>query len=259
MKIIFSALLFLTLSFRFTASLQFLRAARTQLSSGNRLPPRGPISGIILFSAPGDDSTGNESGLISNKVESDTEGNPLVKQWKSLSEEARDDVKTTTVSLVIALLIRAFLVEPRYIPSLSMYPTFDIGDQLLVDKVTRFGSYKRRDVVVFNPAQKYIEMTGNTEALIKRVVGVAGDIVEIKNGIVYINGEAQEEAYTNEQADYNLGPLRVPTGAVFVLGDNRNHSFDSHMWGFLPSERVIGRAVLKYWPPLRIGFIEGSL
>ena len=113
------------------------------------------------------------------------------------------------------------------------------------------------DVIVFLPPQTYIDMTGNTEALIKRIVAVAGDTVEVKNQQLYVNGELQEEQYINEKPDYILEPMRVPKGMLLVLGDNRNHSFDSHIWGFLPDENVIGRAVFKYWPPWRVGGIEG--
>lgn len=140
-----------------------------------------------------------------------------------------------------------------------MYPTFDVGDQLFVNKVSRMNSkYQKRDVVVFKPTQAYIEATGNTEALIKRVVATAGDTVEVRNNRLYVNGIEQEESYVNDYPDYTLAPTIVPPGMLLVLGDNRNHSFDSHMWGFLPEKNVIGRAVLKYWPPWRAGTVEGS-
>lgn len=155
------------------------------------------------------------------------------------------------------------MIEPRFIPSLSMFPTFDVGDQLLVDKVGKFfrgdQGYYRRDVVVFNPPDAYVEMTGNTEALIKRVVAVEGDTVEVKGRTLYINGKEQDEPFINEQPDYSLDTVTVPKGCLLVLGDNRNHSFDSHMWGFVPDDNVIGRAVLKYWPPWRVGGVEGSI
>ena len=140
-----------------------------------------------------------------------------------------------------------------------MFPTFEVGDQLLVDKITHVQRpYSRRDVVVFNPSQTYIDLTGNQEALIKRVVAVAGDTVEVKNHRLFVNGVEQDEPFTNEQPDYELSPRTVPAGMLLVLGDNRNHSFDSHVWGFLPEKNVIGRAVVKYWPPWRVGFVEGS-
>jgi signal peptidase I len=188
------------------------------------------------------------------------EGNIVTRWWKAKSSETKDDIITTVGSIAFAVIVRVFLYEPRFIPSLSMFPTFDVGDQLLVDKisvkVTR--PYQRRDVVVFNPSDTYVQMTGNTEALIKRVVAVAGDTVEVKDHRLYINGVMQDEAYTNELPDYNLPLLSVPKGMLLVLGDNRNHSFDSHVWGFLPEKNVIGRAVLKYWPPWRVGYVEGS-
>ena len=75
---------------------------------------------------------------------------------------------------------------------------------------------------------------------------------------MYVNGILQDEPYTNEHPEYTLAPMTVPAGTVLVLGDNRNKSFDSHVWGFLPEKNIIGRAVIKYWPPWRVGFIEGS-
>lgn len=80
-----------------------------------------------------------------------------------------------------------------------------------------------------------------------------GDEVEVKRGKLYINGDRQDEPYTAEDAAYEFGPVTVPPGSVLVLGDNRNHSLDGHIWGFLPVQNVIGRAVFVYWPPWRLG------
>lgn len=189
--------------------------------------------------------------------------NPLeaFKAWIK-SDEGRDDIQTYTLSLVIALLLRLTIIEPRYIPSLSMYPTFDVGDQLAVEKVTkRIRPFSRNEVVVFNPPDSFREIMMNNygsnkkskEALIKRIVAVEGDQVEVKGGKLYINGAKQDEPFTAEDAAYDFGPVTVPSGNVLVLGDNRNHSLDGHIWGFLPRENVIGRAVFIYWPPWRIG------
>jgi len=186
----------------------------------------------------------------------------LIKQFKE-DPEFQEDVKTFFTSLTIALMIRGFLVEPRFIPSLSMYPNFDIGDQLTVDKISkRWREYQRRDVVVFNPPPKFNEVVGGDrsgDALIKRIVAVAGDTVEIKNGgTLYLNGEPQDEPFTNEAARYDLGPVQVPEGCVLVLGDNRNQSLDGHVWGFLPLENIIGRATFKFWPPWHVGTITAA-
>mmetsp|Transcript_4684 Transcript_4684/g.6947 ORF Transcript_4684/g.6947 Transcript_4684/m.6947 type:complete len:291 (-) Transcript_4684:160-1032(-) len=183
-----------------------------------------------------------------------------IKMWLR-SGEAKEDFKTYTSGLVVALIIRFFIVEPRYIPSLSMYPTFEVGDQLAVEKVTKkYKPYERKQVVVFRPPETFREIVGERkgrEALIKRVVAVEGDEVEVKKGgKLYINGQKQDEPFTAENAAYEFGPVQVPRGSVLVLGDNRNHSLDGHIWGFLPTENVIGRAVFIYWPPGRIGANE---
>ena len=196
------------------------------------------------------------------KIEPENEGIVAsIKSW-FLSDEGREDVKTYFISLFVALLIRFIIVEPRYIPSLSMYPTFDVGDQLAVEKITKL--YKplyRNEVVVFNPPQMFRDIVSNQygdpskakEALIKRIVAVEGDQVEVKRGKLFVNNVGQDEPWTAEDAEYTFGPVIVPEGNVLVLGDNRNHSLDGHIWGFLPKENIIGRAVFVYWPPWRLG------
>ena len=184
-----------------------------------------------------------------------------IKSW-FYSEEGRQDVKTYFISLAVALLLRFTIIEPRFIPSLSMYPTFDVGDQLAVEKVTkRLKPFYRNEVVVFQPPQAFRDIVENQygdkskakEALIKRIVAVAGDQVEVKRGKLYINDQQQDEPWVAEDALYTFGPVVVPPGNVLVLGDNRNHSLDGHIWGFLPTTNVIGRAVFVYWPPWRLG------
>jgi len=217
---------------------------------------------MALLALPDEEGAGraSETSSIGEKEQDGNDDNAVGNQWNKLSKETKEDILSTIGAFAFALLIRTVVVEPRFIPSLSMFPTFDIGDQLLVDKVSHLSrGYQRRDVVVFNPPLTYVELTGNTEALIKRVVAVEGDTVEVKNKHLYVNGVQQLEKYTNEDPDYTLEPLTVPQGMLLVLGDNRNHSYDSHIWGFLPKENVIGRAVFKYWPPWRLGGVEGAL
>jgi len=195
----------------------------------------------------------------------DAGGLNLIDEFRSWlgSEEGKRDIQTYTISLAIALLLRTLIIEPRYIPSLSMYPTFDIGDQLAVEKVSkRIRPMERKEVVVFNPPSSFRDIMDvnyganskkSKEALIKRIVAVEGDTVQVTGGKLYVNGEKQDEPFTAEDAAYEFGPIQVPRGDVLVLGDNRNHSLDGHIWGFLPTENVIGRAVFVYWPPWRIG------
>mmetsp|Transcript_25929 Transcript_25929/g.86353 ORF Transcript_25929/g.86353 Transcript_25929/m.86353 type:complete len:318 (-) Transcript_25929:54-1007(-) len=203
------------------------------------------------------DDAGGEGGSSGNPLDG------LFEKWKKLPVETKEDLQTFLTSLTVALAFRAFFVEPRFIPSLSMYPTFDVGDQLTVDKISkRWRDLQRRDVVVFTPPQAFNEVVGEDgsgEALIKRIVALEGDTVEVKNrGQLYINGEVQDEPFTNENARYRFGPVTVPKGCVFVLGDNRNESLDGHVWGFLPKENIIGRATLKFWPPWRIGVVQAA-
>ena len=236
----------------------YIRNCREAMTIGTSFPSSSSrrMSQRLYGSNEEDDVDDGSIGKLVEKTNIENESNIFMRQWMNLSPENRDDIRTTTFSFLFALFIRCFIIEPRFIPSLSMFPTFDVGDQLLVDKVSRMKQYQRKDVIVFNPSDTYTELTGNKEALIKRIVGIAGDSVEIKNNRVYVNGVEQDEPYVNERPDYELPLLKVPPGYLLVLGDNRNHSFDSHIWGFLPSENVIGRAVVKYWPPWRVGLVE---
>ena len=174
-----------------------------------------------------------------------------------LYDDQFDDVRTFTIAFLLALFVRSTIIEPRYIPSLSMYPTFDIGDQFLVDKLTpHFQPPHANQIVVFSPPPPLIERGYNrSDAFIKRLIATEGDTVEIKDGSVFVNGERRDEQFVNESPKYSWGPATVPAGMVMVLGDNRNNSYDSHIWGFLPTNNIIGKAVVRYWPPARFGTI----
>mmetsp|Transcript_34869 Transcript_34869/g.84414 ORF Transcript_34869/g.84414 Transcript_34869/m.84414 type:complete len:259 (-) Transcript_34869:41-817(-) len=189
------------------------------------------------------------------------EGNAVTRFFSR--KDVQEDIKTYVVSLGFALLLRFTIIEPRFIPSLSMYPTFDVGDQLAVEKVTkRIKPFYRNEVVVFNPPKSFRDIITKNygqdtakakEALIKRIIAIEGDEVEVKSGKLFVNCEEQEESYVAEDAEYEFGPVFVPKDSVLVLGDNRNHSLDGHIWGFLPTKNIIGRAVFVYWPPWRVG------
>ena len=175
-----------------------------------------------------------------------------VPEWARLSQE---DVITVVVTFAVSIAFRTFIAEPRYIPSLSMYPNFDIGDRLIAEKLTyRFARDPNvGDVVIFNPPRTAKTEKVYNEVFIKRIVALEGDDVEVKNGELYVNGQSRGKELKLEKIKYNMPKLRVPSGDVFVMGDNRNNSFDSHAWGPLPKNRIIGRAVAKYWPPTAIG------
>jgi signal peptidase I len=172
---------------------------------------------------------------------------------------SKDDLLTITLALAISYGIRWFIAEPRFIPSLSMYPTFDVGDRLIAEKLTyRFSRPPAPgDVVIFHP----VEGVGSKDlfgdnVFIKRVVAVEGDTVEVHDGTLYVNGQPRTEPFIYQRPAYTLGKLVVPPGDVFCLGDNRNNSYDSHVWGPLPRENILGRAVFKYWPLTKIGPLQ---
>ncbi len=158
--------------------------------------------------------------------------------------------------VLLALLLRWAVVEPRWIPSGSMLPTLQLQDRILVEKLTpRFGSGVRTgSIVVFHPPARLQEAGYDPHtALIKRVVAVAGDQVEVRDGKLWRNGTPAVPDWAREPMAYDLEPFVVPAGEVLVLGDNRNASLDSHLWGPLPESDLIGTAIWRYWPLARFG------
>ncbi|PSB14658.1 signal peptidase I [filamentous cyanobacterium CCP2] len=177
--------------------------------------------------------------------------------WSRLPKTQRENAQILVIALVLALIIRLFVAEPRYIPSDSMVPTLEIGDRLVVEKVSYYlHPPSTGDIVVFEPPPQLLEYGyAPDKAFIKRVIGTPGDVVQISGGSVYLNGQILVEEYIAEAPAYELPPLRVPNDQLFVMGDNRNNSNDSHIWGFLPQQNVIGRAVFRFFPIDRIGWI----
>ena len=160
--------------------------------------------------------------------------------------------------LAVALLLRWAVIEPRWIPSGSMLPTLQLQDRVLVEKlrVRLQQPLPLGAVVVFHPPP-LLQAAGYDpqSALIKRVVGLPGDQIAVEGGRLWRNGSPLPVDWAAEPMDYSLAPLSVPPGHVMVLGDNRNASLDSHLWGPLPQEQLIGTAVLRYWPLSRFGLL----
>ncbi len=168
-----------------------------------------------------------------------------------------EGLKTIGLSAVLAIGIRQFVAEARYIPSGSMLPTLQINDRLIVDKLSyRFNNPQRGDIVVFSPTAT-LEKQNFHDAFIKRVIGLPGEKVQVKGGRVYINDQPLRENYIGKEEvpQYEWGPQVVPPDSYLVLGDNRNNSYDSHYWGYVPRDKIIGRAVVRFWPPNRTGEI----
>jgi signal peptidase I len=134
-----------------------------------------------------------------------------------------------------------------------MEPTLDINDRIIVNKVAyHFRSPHRFEITVF----RQVASEGAPKRdLIKRMVGLPGETLELKNGILYINDKPLEEKHTMNQDYANFGPVNIPPDAYLVLGDNRPASADSRYWGFLPKKKLIGPAFLRIWPLTRINLI----
>jgi signal peptidase I len=176
----------------------------------------------------------------------------------------RENIEAIAVAIILALFIRTFIVQAFKIPSGSMKETLQIGDHILVNKfiygiklpylqttLIPIKNPQRGDIVVFEfPEDK-------DKDFIKRVVGVAGDVVEVRNKQVWVNGALQQGSFIvnsdphvfpgNLQPRDNFGPVTVPEHSLFVMGDNRDHSYDSRYWGFVDLKAVKGRAFIIYW------------
>ncbi|NEP41330.1 MAG: signal peptidase I, partial [Okeania sp. SIO2H7] len=137
-----------------------------------------------------------------------------------------------------------------------MVPTLNIGDRLVIEKVSyRFNPPQTGDIIVFEPPD-ILQLQGYSkdQAFIKRIIGLPGQTIDIKNGRVFIDDRPLKEDYIAEPPNYLWqGPVKIPENQYFVMGDNRNNSNDSHIWGFLPKKNIIGRTIFRFWPFDRIG------
>ena len=177
---------------------------------------------------------------------------PLAPLVGRMSAAARAEATELAVSVAGAIGLRTFVLDSRYVPSASMEPTLLVGDMLLLEKVSfRFSRPARGEVVCFRPPPALAEGTPQGACYIKRVVAVGGDVVRVRDGELLVNGRSPPESRVPVRVGYRLAPTRVPEGHVFVLGDNRNHSYDSHVWGALKCDLLIGRPLCRYWPPRR--------
>jgi len=165
-------------------------------------------------------------------------------------------VETLVLTLIIFVVIQTFVAQPYKVQQQSMEITLEPDQYVLVDKLTpRFDTYKRGDIVVFTPPPEWVQEDGTP--FIKRVIGLGGDTVEIRDGDVFINGTRLAESYTYGQPAEPAQPTTVsgdenrwvvPADELFLMGDHRSNSADSRTFGPVPSEKVIGRAWLRYWP-----------
>ena len=162
-----------------------------------------------------------------------------------------DILETLLLSVVLFFLINAVSARIR-IDGSSMEPNLHHGEFVIVSKVNyRFGEPERGDVIVFDFPRNI------TKEYIKRVIGLPGEQIRVEDGKVYVNGVSLAEPYLQMEPYYD-GEWVVPEEALFVLGDNRNNSSDSHTWGMVPMNNIIGEALLVYWPPESWGLVNGA-
>lgn len=213
----------------------------------------------------------SEENLDKTNNNDPKENKPLSKQEK-IKFFIKETVETVVIVLVLVVLIRAFIGEPRWIPSSSMEPTLQIKDNLIVEKVSRYFTKPHRgDILVFFPPQKdkkldpslwgrftrSIGFFSSDEAYIKRVIGLPGDEIRVVPNVgVYINDKLLKEPYIKEvfngecRPDMYCGPLIIPQHSYYMMGDNRNDSTDSRYWGFLPQKTKVAdykNIGSKYW------------
>lgn len=187
----------------------------------------------------------NQDTLPSDPIQAEDSKKEQSSFWRFLI----DVLETIILSVVLFLAIDAVSARIR-VDGISMQPTLRDGEFVLINKLAyKLGEPQLGDVIVFHfprdPEQEYI----------KRVVGLPGDMVKIQRGVVFVNGQALVEPYIADQPDYQ-NQWQVPENHLFVLGDNRNNSSDSHRWGPVPMEQVVGKALFVYWPPQEWGMIN---
>jgi signal peptidase I len=208
--------------------------------------------------AEGDSSTGAiEAGPDDAEDVDDAEAGEAGEEAgdrKPTSATVRSAVEWAVVvvgALVVAFVVKTFLFQAFYIPSESMEPTLDVGDRVLVNKLSYDAhDVNRGDLVVFvRPAGDPAFGPTETEDLIKRVIGLPGETIEARDGVVYVDGRRLEEPYLVDGIPTeNLPAQEVPVGHVFVMGDNRTNSEDSRVFGAVDEGLIVGRAFVRVWP-----------
>ena len=186
-------------------------------------------------------------------MENKTENNKEKKKWdkKSVIKEVRDYVFLIILAFVLAFLMNKFVYANAEVPTGSMIPVVQPNDRLIVNRLAYlFEEPKRGDIVMFAFPDD------EKDNYLKRIIGLPGEKVEIKNGLVYINDSEKplDEPYINDPPNGNYGPYNVPEGCYFMLGDNRDESKDARFWNntYVKKEKIVGKAWLKYYPNIAI-------
>ncbi|WP_240041165.1 signal peptidase I [Paenibacillus ginsengarvi] len=160
----------------------------------------------------------------------------ILKEW----------IPPLAIAIVLSVLIQTYVAQAVKVPSGSMEPNINIGDRLVMEKLLKFTDFEHGDIVVFNHAAENKE----TVRYVKRLIGLPGDTIEIKDGALYRNGEKTNEPYLDVKMAYAFEKITVPDGKYFFLGDNRNQSYDAHLWPnrFVDESELVGKVLFRFYP-----------
>ena len=200
-----------------------------------------------------DDTPDHQTEILS---ENPSATNSRVAPIRSRSRGLIEWVVIIIAEVAVSVLMRAYVVQTFYIPSGSMEPTLQIGDRIVVSKLSvEWGTINRGDILVFK-APPSEHCGAPVTDLVKRVIGLPGDTLTSKGNTIYINGKALKETWTHyEPLTPAIGKVVVPANHYFMMGDNHPDSCDSRFWGSIPRSDVIGKAFIKIWPLSRFGFL----
>lgn len=229
----------------------------------------GPVIGEVTHTVPAGPSVEPSSGPDGSSISPVSEPTEPAEETDETAEAdersrgqrigraALEWVLVIGGALLVAFVVKTFLVQAFWIPSPSMEPTLQENDRVLANKLADgISDLNRGDVIVFQRVEaESAGPDGDVKDLIKRVIGLPGDVVEARDGVVYVNGTRLDESYLEDgtQTGRLDEPVEVPEGHVFVMGDNRSNSHDSRNFGFVPDENIVGRAFVRIWPPSRLG------
>ncbi len=253
-------------------------AAEATIDQKSKIHPEHLLLALANASDPMVRGLFNSVGLTREKLQLHYHQIQENRHWRLLKFWTREVAEVLVVVLITVILVKQFLGELRLIPSESMLPTLQVGDRIVVERLSHWFQYRpqRGDILVFFPPEPesflpqdpfgiLLRWTGfssllygkdsvTDRAFIKRAIGLPGDTLDVRPGQgVFINGVKLDEPYVSEVAytctqKDSCGPIKVPPHMYFMMGDNRNHSHDSRYWSFLPEDRILGRAVFRYWP-----------
>jgi signal peptidase I len=181
-----------------------------------------------------------------------TDEQPVQKPYTAtLKKWAKEWIPSLLIAFVATFTVNTYVAQAFKVPSGSMEPTIQIDDRLIMEKMVSFTDFQFGDIIVFYPPLP------EHEKYVKRLIGLPGDTIEIKGGYLYRNGQKIDEPYLSERMNYSYGPVTVPENKYFFLGDNRNDSYDSHLWPtpFVDKKEMIGKAILRYYPFTHVGLL----